>query len=160
MASKRTHFATRKFLLRGPDQVRALVALIPNLPIDPDKPLEVLIREEAKERKLSKNALYWALLSEISDQAWLHGKQYSKDVWHEFAKKEIMPNMIKTKDGEERTKWCDSPTGSPVAISTTMLEDECFGNYITALEAFVAGLGVRFSTPRPRESPRFSHGEV
>ena len=160
MASKRTHFATRKYLLRGPDQVRALVALIPNLPVDPDRPLEIIVREEAKERKLSKNALYWAILTEISEQAWLHGKQYSKDVWHEYAKKEIMPNMIKTKDGEERTKWCDSPTGSPVAISTTMLEDECFGNYITALEAFGAGLGVRFSTPRPRESPRFSHGEV
>ena len=145
MASKRTHFATRKFLLRGPDQVRALVALIPNLPVDPDRPLEIIVREEAKERKLSKNALYWAILTEISEQAWLHGNQYSKDVWHEYAKKEIMPNMIKTKDGETRSKWLDSPSGSPVVISTTMLEDNCFSEYITAVEAFGGGLGVRFS---------------
>ncbi len=144
MASKRTHFATRKFLLRGPDQVRALVALIPNLPVDPDRPLEIIVREEAKERKLSKNALYWAILTEISEQAWLHGNQYSKDVWHEYAKKEIMPNMIKTKDGETRSKWLDSPSGSPVVISTTCLEDRCFSEYITALEAFGAGLGVMF----------------
>ncbi|WP_297479822.1 recombination protein NinB [Ferrovum sp.] len=90
----RDKFQARKFLLRGPDQVRALVALISNLPIVPDKPLEVLIREEAKERKLTKNALYWVLLSELAEQAWLHGRQYSKDVWHEFCKKELMPNMI------------------------------------------------------------------
>ena len=155
-----TKFQTRRFLLRGTDQVKSLLALIPNLPVNPDHPLEILIREEPKERKLSKNALYWALLSEISDQAWLHGRQYSNDVWHEFCKKELMPNMITAKDGETRSKWLDSPSGSPVVISTTMLEDNCFSEYITAVEAFGGGLGVRFSTPRPRESPRFSHGEV
>ena len=144
MASKRTHFATRKYLLRGPDQVRALVALIPNLPVDPDRPLEIIVREEAKERKLTKNALYWVLLSELAEQAWLHGRQYSKDVWHEFCKKELMPNMITAKDGETRSKWLDSPSGSPVVISTTMLEDKCFSEYITAVEAFGGGLGVRF----------------
>ncbi len=138
------NFQTRKFLLRGPDQIHALMAMIPNLPTDQDHPLEVLIREEPKERKLTKNALYWVLLSEIADQAWLHGKQYSKDVWHEYAKREIMPNTITTKEGETRSKWCDSPTGSPVVISTTCLEDRCFSEYITALEAFGAGLGVMF----------------
>ena len=139
-----TKFQTRRFLLRGTDQVKSLLALIPNLPVNPDHPLEILIREEPKERKLSKNALYWALLSEISDQAWLHGRQYSKDVWHEYCKSNIMPDKIITKDGETRSKWLDSPSGSPVVISTTMLEDNCFSEYITAVEAFGGGLGVRF----------------
>ena len=137
-------FQTRNILLRSQDQIQVLLALIPNLPTDQEHPLEVLIREEPKERKLTKNALYWALLSEISEQAWLNGKQYSKDVWHEFAKKEIMPNTITTKDGEKRSKWCDSPSGSPAVVSTTLLEDHCFSEYITAVEAFGGALGVRF----------------
>lgn len=148
----RDKFVTRKFLLRGSDQVSALVALIPNLPIDPEKPLEVLIREEPKQRGLDLNGWYWATLTEISEQAWVGGRQYSKEVLHEYAKLNIMPDEIVTKDGVVRSKWLQMPDGSPVAISTTELEKGCFTEYVRACEAWGASLGVIFTDVRHNES--------
>lgn len=150
MKSSRQPFATRKIILVGPNQRDLAIAAIGNAPIDPLRPLEVVIREEVKARGLDQNGLYWLRLGEIADQAWLRGRQYSKEVWHHYAGQNIMPEEITTKDGEVRSKWEDSPDGKPTVISTTRLEKRCFADYTTAVEAFGAGLGVQFSA-NPRE---------
>ena len=140
----RPSFQTRQILLRSQQQVDTLLFLIPNLPLDADKPLEVLIREQVKQRGISQNAYYWMRLHEIAEQGWFQGRLYSADVWHEYAKKHIMPEEIITKDGEIRSKWVESPDGSRVVISTTQLAKACFAEYTEMVEAFGAGLGVRF----------------
>lgn len=115
-----------------------------NLPLDLEKPLEVIIREEVKQRGLSQNAYYWMRLGEIAEQGWFQGRLYSADVWHEYCKKYVMPEEIVTKDGEIRSKWVDSPDGSRVVISTTQLAKGCFAEYVGMVEAFGATLGVRY----------------
>ena len=54
---------------------------IKNLPIDGS--LEVVIREKQKVRGQSQNAMMWAaIVKQISEQAFLQGKQFSTDAWH------------------------------------------------------------------------------
>lgn len=141
----RDKFSTRTFLLRDETTRERAIALINKLPIDPDNPLELVIREEVKARRLAQNAYYWLRLGEIADQAYFEKRKYGADVWHEYCRRNIMPDEIKLKDGTVRAKWIEVPRGSPAIISTTELEKQCFANYVTAVEAFGASLGVRFS---------------
>ena len=141
----RDKFNSRSILLRSQQQVDTLLYLIPNLPLDPDKPLEVLIREQVKQRGLDQNGLYWKRVGEIANQAWFQGRQYSKDVWHEYAVKHILPEEITTKDGEIRSKWVDCPDGSQTVISTTQLSKGTFAAFTEEVEVFGAGLGVHFT---------------
>ena len=55
----RPKFQTRQILLRGQQQVDTLLFLIPNLPLDAENPLEVLIREPVKQRGIDQNGLYY-----------------------------------------------------------------------------------------------------
>ena len=151
--STRPKFETRKIRLVGDLQLRTVLALLPNLPLDAANPLEVLIREEVKGRKLDQNGYYWLRLGEIAKQAWIGGRQFSADTLHEYAKREIMPEEITTKDGEVRSKWEVMPNGERTVISTTLLERGCFADYTTAVEAFGAELGVQYSA-NPNEARR------
>ena len=47
---KRQKFPTRQILLRTGQQLDIVMALLPNLPLDDENPLEVLIREPVKAR--------------------------------------------------------------------------------------------------------------
>ena len=146
----RPRFQTRSILLRTEIQRESAQALLDNVPLDAEQPLEVVFREPVKARGLDANGYYWMRLGEIAEQAWLNGRQYDKDTWHEYARQNLMPETIKTKDGEVRSKWVAVPSGRPVVISTTQLERRCFAQYTEAVEAFGAGLGVEFSA-NPRE---------
>jgi len=154
-AESRGKFQTRKFLLSGSDVLKRALAALQNVPLDPDKPLELVVREEQKQRGLDANGLYWMRLGEIAEQAVVLGKKYSKEVWHEYARQNLMPEVITTKEGELRSKWIESPSGQPVTISTTFLERRCFSEYIQAVEAYGAGIGVRFSA-NPKNLQEFA----
>ncbi len=140
----REKFKTRSILLRNKQQIDSILFLIPNLPIDPERPLEILIREEVKQRGVDANAYYWMRIGEIADQGWIEGRQYSKDVWHHYLCREEMPEEIETKDGVKRSKWVDMPDGKQTVISTTLLSKASFAEYTEIVEAFGAGLGVHF----------------
>lgn len=152
-ARSRPKFETRKIRLVSDVQLRTALALLPNLPLDADKPLELVIREEVKARKLDQNGYYWLRLGEIAAQAWIHSRQFSADTWHEFMKRDVMPEEITTKDGIVRSKWEELPNGERTVISTTLLERGCFAEYTTAVEAFGANLGVEYSA-NPNEARR------
>jgi len=145
MKEQRQKFLTRSILLRSDVQVYTVNALIKQVPLDPDKPIEVLIREQPRQRGLDQNGLYHLRLDEIEAQGWFHGKQFAHELWHIYCGKKIMPEIITTKDGEERSKWIELPDGELTVISTTQLEKKCFADYTTAVEAFGADLGVHFS---------------
>lgn len=149
---KRQPFQTRTFRLVGTDQRARLIALVENLPIDFAKPLEVVIREEKKARKLDQNALYWAgPLRDIAEQAWVHGRQYSAEVFHEHFKREYLPDNespdfddMHVKDGYQ--KWAITPSGDRVLIgSTTGLTVRGMAAYLEQVYAYGASLGVQFS---------------
>lgn len=150
--SKRPPFATRTFLLVGADQRARLMALIENLPIDAAKPLEVVIREEKKKRSPDQNSLYWAgPLRDIAEQAWVDGRQYSAEVFHEYFKREFLPDPDHVdcddshiKDGY--AKWATTPGGERVLVgSTTGLTVRGMAAYLEQVYAYGASLGVQFS---------------
>lgn len=146
---KREKYRTRSIILLSEQQKEIACAAIRNAP----EGIECLLREPVKARGLDANGYYWLRLGEIAEQAWLGGRQYSKEVWHHYCGQNIMPEQVTTKDGEIRSKWVEVPSGEPIVISTTQLERRCFAEYTTAVEAFGASLGVQFSA-NPNEVGR------
>ncbi len=148
----RPPFKTRTFRLVGFEQINSLAALVRNLPTDSEKPLEVIIREEKRVRKLDQNALMWAgPLRDIAEQAWVHGKQFSPEIWHEHLKREALPDETDpfsfhadhVKDGYR--KWDFTPKGQRVLVgSTTQLTVKGFVAYLEQVYACGASLGVQF----------------
>ncbi len=144
----RDKFVQRKIRLVGPTQLATVMALIPTLPIDPSKPLEIVVREEVKSRKLDQNALYWAgPLKDIAEQCWIGGKQYTAEVWADYFKRLFLPEQYDVdlcKD-EGYIKWSYGPDGEPVLVgSSTDLTIKGFAQYLEQIYAFGANLGVEF----------------
>lgn len=150
--SERPLFKTRTFRLVGHEQIGLLSAVVRNLPVDAVKPLEVIIREEKRARKIDQNALMWAgPLRDIAEQAWVHGKQFSPEIWHEHIKRECLPDETDSfsfdpshvKDGYR--KWDCTPKGARVLIgSTTQLTVNGMAHYLEQVYACGASLGVQF----------------
>lgn len=143
-------FTHRTIRLIGEPQRETALAAIRNLPVREEKPLEVVIREETKARGLDQNALYWAgPLADIAEQAFIVGKQYSSEVWHEYFKREYLPDLdddelpLMVKEGYR--KWDYLPNGERVLVgSTTQLTKYGFTAYLQQVEAHGAELGVMF----------------
>lgn len=147
----RPKFQTRQVFLRTEQQRALVTALLPNLPLDEHEPLEVIIREPVKARGLDANALMWVgPLADIAAQAWVQGRQFSAEVWHEHFKREHLPEEFDpelTKDGYR--KWDYTPTGERVLIgSTTQLTKRGFSQYLEQIEAEGAVMGVQFGARR------------
>lgn len=145
MSDKREKFATRTIVLDNNERIRLARDLLINVPMDKERPLEMVVRERPKVRGLDQNGLYWLRLGEIAEQGWFNGRKFDADTWHYYCGRNVMPEMITTKDGVYRSKWVEAPDGEMRIISTTLLEKGCFADYTHAVEAFGAGIGVLFS---------------
>lgn len=140
-------FTKRVLYLRNEQVRETLHNLVKNLPLDDAKPLQVTIEEFRKKRGLDANALYWAgPLRDISEQAWLNGRQFSAEIWAHYFKEQLLPEEC---DPElclsDYEKWSFDPAGERVLIgSTTQLTVKGFAQHIEAVMAFGASLGVIF----------------
>lgn len=95
------------------------------------KPLAITITEWKAKRSSEQNKRYWAILNDISSDAWVEGKQYSSEAWHEFFKRKFI--------GYEET-----PDGGSIGISTTTLSTTEFSEYSNKVEVYaVTELGVQ-----------------
>lgn len=150
---ERQKFQTRTIRLVGEVQRDTAIAMLRNLPLDADKPLEIVAREEQKPRTLDANARMWAgPLRDVATQAWVERRQFSADVWHEHFKEQFLPedddpNLAElVKDPETWRKWDYTPKGRRICVgSTTRLTRRGFYLYMQQIEAFGANLGVLFS---------------
>lgn len=153
----RPKFETRKIRLVGELQLRTVLALLPNLPLDSAKPLEILIREEVKGRKPDQNALMWAgPLKDIASQAWVKGRQFTDFVWHEHFKTEHLPEEYDPElcRHEFYHKWDFKPNGDRILVgSTTDLTVKGFALYMEQVYADGANMGVEFHA-NPNEARR------
>jgi len=145
---KRDKFPTRIILLIGQPQVQLVHNIISNAPIDAENPIEVIVREKQKSRKLDQNALMWVnQLSDIAEQAYVDGRKYKAEVWHEHFKELYLPEEFEegiTLEGYRKYEY--TPSGKRVLIgSTKQLTVKGFSQYLEQIEAFGANLGVRFS---------------
>lgn len=150
------HFEKRTIILRGEDQRERALALIRNLPIWPDTPLQIEVDLYKEPRKKSQNDLMWAgPLNDISEQAWLDRRQYSAKVWAEYFKEKFLPEEFDAEQCRKGyVKWQDAPEGGRKLVgSTTMLTKYGFSIYLEQIFAFGASLGVQFSA-NPNEGAR------
>ena len=144
----RTDYLPKVIRLVGKLQADTAISAIQNAPIDIERPLEVIIREEQKGRSLSANALMWAgPLNDIATQAWVHGRQYSALIWHEYFKEKFLPDFPDPKQVKEGyLKYEETPDGRKVLVgSTNKLTKYGFNLYIENIYAYGAELGVKFS---------------
>lgn len=143
----RDKFQTRQIVLRDKLQVTTAISLISNLPIDAERPLEVVVREFQKKRSNDANNYYWNRIGEISEQALLEGKRFSENAWHHLFKEWFLPEKYEERITREGyVKWDTSPSGERILVGSTKdLLTRGFANFTTEVEAYGAGgLGVRF----------------
>jgi len=118
----------RVFVLRDVTHVRSLHAFLKSnaqAMAKEGRPLAVHVTEHKARRNSAQNRLYWALLRDISEQAWVDGKQYSSEAWHAYFAGQYI--------GREET-----PGGGSIAISTTTLSVHEFADYVTRIQAYAA----------------------
>ena len=143
---------TKRLIILNSEQVReTLMAAIHNLPIDDKKPLQITIEDYQPRRKMSQQALMFAgPLKDIAEQAWVSNMQYSVETWHEFLKREHLPeefDPLLCKAGY--CKWSITPKGDRILIgSTTDLTVKGYSEYLEQIHAHGANLGVMFSEHR------------
>lgn len=128
--------ASRLFVLRADSNAQALWAFLRGnwrQMADAGKPLAISVAEHKSKRSIEQNKRLWAILREIEAAAWMDGRQYSQDGWHEFFKRMFI--------GSE-----ELPGGGSIGISTTTLNVEEFAAYMTRIEVYAATeLGVEFT---------------
>ncbi len=151
---KREKYPPRKIRLCSEVQRQTALRIIESAPLDEATPLEFLLREEVKARKLDQNAAYWVgPLADIAEQGYVNGRTYCAEVWHGYFKREFLPEEYDPEQCKEGyVKWAIGVTGDRTLIgSTTQLTVKGFARYLTQVEAFGAGLGVKFhANPKDR----------
>lgn len=123
----------RTFVLRDERNANALWVFLKSnwrALADENRPLAVTVAEHKAKRSVDQNKRYWAILNEIAEGAWIGGRQFSTEAWHEFFRAKFI--------GYEET-----PDGRQIGMSTTTLSVAEFGDYMTRVEAYAAAeLGV------------------
>ena len=158
---KREKYPARKIRLVGNIQLETAISILQNAPLDVNKPLEIVIREEEKPRKPDQNSLMWSCqLKCISEQAYVQGRTYSDVIWHEMFKEKFLPDETAFQTTDQRSemvkekyrKYDTRPDGKRVLVgSTTDLTVKGFAIYLQQLEAYGANLGVIYSA-NPNEA--------
>lgn len=130
----------REFPMRTPAMWTALVAFVrANWQACTDKgtPMRIIVTSEERSRNAEQNRRLWGYLyKNIAEQAWIDGRQYNKDVWHEyFARKYgVLEDLI-------------LPTGEVVSRrkSTSDMKVGEFAEFMNQIEAEAGTeLGVVF----------------
>lgn len=127
----------REFRISGKGAWDALVTFVranAKAFIELGKPLRIIVTSEDKPRSVEQNARLWAIVTEISEQAWVNGRQYDKDTWYEMFARMYLP-----------MQEIVLPTGEIVLRrkSTKDLKVGEFGEFMQKVEAYAgAELGI------------------
>jgi hypothetical protein len=93
-------------------------------------PLAIEIKPEKSTRSRAQNKYYWRLLHQLEEDAWIEGRQYTAEIWHEFLKRRFLGVV-------------DLPCGGTTAQSTSSLTVSEFQQYVTQVEVWAAqNLGI------------------
>lgn len=126
---------TQTYVLRNPDIAKRMVDFIKATAGPANaagRPLMVTVEEYGAKRSTQANARYWALLEEISEQAYVDGKRFSREAWHTYFREQYAPKE-------------DGPAGL-TPMSTSQMDKEAFGAYVTRIELYaVETLNVEFA---------------
>lgn len=132
----------QEFVLRGPSDAKGLIAFIKENAgeyVQKGSPLRVIVTEEEADRLDEQIKFYFGVVVKtIAEQAWVEGRQFDKDVWHELLAKQFLPTRELTlPDGEIILKRSSIARGQ---ISLRRMT-----KFIREVEAYAGQeLGVRF----------------
>lgn len=141
-------YPTRTINLIGQAQKDIAKAAIDHAPCG----VQMVLREQPKVRTPDQNSAMWSgPLRDIEQQAYVDGKTYSAQVWHNTFKRLYLPEEFDPElclDGYK--KWDFDRDGERVLVgSTKMLTKKGFHQYLEQVLADGAGMGVMFSaSPR------------
>lgn len=92
--------------------------------------LEITIRPYKAKRSHEQNKRLWAIYGELADKAWVNGRRYSAETWHEYCKGMFLGYELKA-----------MPDGTEIKtpISTTTLNTAEMTDYQNRLQAWAAG---------------------
>ncbi|NBI44960.1 recombination protein NinB [Burkholderia sp. ISTR5] len=130
----------REFVIRNGSIWSSVVAFVrANAKVFADRgePLRVIVTAEERQRNAAQNRLYWgAILRSIAEQAWVEGRQFDKDAWHEyFARLYGVSDELTLPDGEIILR----------RKSTSQMSVGEFSTYLNQIQAYAANtLGVEF----------------
>ena len=92
--------------------------------------LEVCIRPYNSKRSIEQNRRLWKIYGELADKAWVNGRRYSAETWHEYCKGMFLGYELKAMpDGTELK----------TPVSTTTLNTAEMTDYQNRLQAWAAG---------------------
>jgi hypothetical protein len=132
----------KEFVLRDGGIWNLLVAFVKaNAPSFAEKgtPLRVIITEEEVDRLDAQIAFYFGVvIKTIADQAWVGGKQFSKEAWHEELAKMFLP-----------TKEIITPSGEIIlkrsSVARGQISIKKMAKYTTEVQAYASTeLAVEF----------------
>ena len=114
------------------DNKRPLMATIYNnlgAWLEANAELEVCIRPYNSKRSIEQNRRLWKIYGELADKAWVNGRRYSAETWHEYCKGVLLGFDIKA-----------MPDGTEVKmpISTTTLNTAEMTDYQNQLQSWAA----------------------
>jgi hypothetical protein len=130
----------REFKVTGEQSIAAINSIIQSnwKPMNESgTPLFVIITSTEEKRRAQQNKYYWAVvIRSIAEQAWVGGKQFSTEAWHElFAQMYGVHKDVTLPHGEVVTK----------RLSTTEMKVREFSEFTEKVTAYGAlELGVRF----------------
>ena len=133
----------KTFVLRGPEQWKLLSAFVKAnaaAMVEQGTPLAVKVYEYAAKASDEQRSLIWVILGQVADQAWVGGRQFDAETWHEHAKRLLLPD--ETAKGKK--KWRILPDGTrALAMGTEDLDRKEKTVYIDSLLAWAAAeLGI------------------
>jgi hypothetical protein len=102
---------------------------------------------KAKRSQPQNRYLWAALLGDFVEQGFFEGSQFSSEVWHEFLKRQFLPEYANDEETlPDYQKWEELPGGDLLMVgSTTKLTTNGFNNYMERCYAMGCELGIRFS---------------
>ena len=91
--------------------------------------LEVCIRPYNSKRSVEQNRRLWKIYGELADKAWVNGRRYSAETWHEYCKGMFLGFELKAMpDGTELK----------TPISTTTLNTAEMTDYQNRIQAWAS----------------------
>ena len=93
--SERHKFLTRSIRLIGEAQRDTALALLNNVPLDAEKPLEVVVREASKDKSREQEERYHAMLNDIAKQCQHLNMALDLDTWKRLAIDQFKRDTLK-----------------------------------------------------------------